>query len=151
MHTDNGAGEPSPKVTKMLTLTFDSFGWAALNAHAKAEGLSLGDLVSQACAHFHLDLPNRRPAAVVPWFARKRGAECSEMPLALPGEVWKSLADEAHRQRLPLVRLIEHAALYYVADVQSDRAPLPPVPVGTESEATVRRIAPRVRPRDREA
>jgi hypothetical protein len=123
----------------VLTLTFDPFGWATLEAQARAEGVSLGALLSSACTYFQLDLANRRPAARVPWFARKRGARRSEVALALAGETWKGLADEAHRQELSIERLIEHAALYYLADARPEPA------------ALVRPIGRAVRPRDREA
>jgi hypothetical protein len=108
-----------------MELAFDPFGWATLTSHAESEDLSLGELVARACGHFRRDLAKRRPAAGVPWFARTPVGEPSEVHFVLPAETWINFAEEAVRQGLAVERLVEHAALHYVAATDAARTPSP--------------------------
>jgi sugar phosphate isomerase/epimerase len=116
------------EVKRTLTLTFGHFGWRSLAAEARRERRSLEELLSRAAAYFGSELGTDRGALAVPPHTRQRQAHGSGIELALPGielalpaAVWRELGEEAARQRVGLGRLLEHAALYYLAAVDSGR------------------------------
>ena len=109
---------------RRLTLTFDEFGWEALESEAQREQISVDELIAGAAEYFEADLPSERMPMTVPAFARSpgRGGE-QEIDLQLGARTWKSFREEAARQGVPLERLLEHAALYYVAAIHSAGLP----------------------------
>lgn len=106
---------------RRLTLTFDEFGWEGLESAAQQAQVSLDELVARAAEHFEADLPSKRMAATIPPFARTLGRGAQDIGINLRARTWKSLRDEAARQDVPLERLLEHAAVYYLADVHAGR------------------------------
>jgi len=111
-------------VKRRLTLTFDEFGWEALESEAQREQISVDEFIAGAAEYFEADLPSERMPMTVPAFARSpgRGGE-QEIGLQLGARTWKSFREEAARQGVPLERLLEHAALYYVAAIHSAGLP----------------------------
>jgi hypothetical protein len=63
-----------------------------------------------------------RSALKVPRFAREAsGAEQVELAVALEEADWRALEDEAAKQRVALERLLVHAVLLLIADLDSGR------------------------------
>jgi hypothetical protein len=115
-------------VKRTLTLAFGHFGWRSLAAEARRERRSLEELLSAAAAFFHSELGTGRSALHIPPPARQpqgRGSgielALAGIQLALPAAIWQELGAEAARQRVGLARLLEHAALYYLAAVDCGR------------------------------
>lgn len=105
-----------------LTLTFDEFGWQSLEAEVRRDGgETLDDLLSCAVAYLDAELPAGRAATHVPRFKpHSQGVERKVHP-ELSRDRWERLEREAERQGVALERLLEHAALLYLADIDSGR------------------------------
>jgi hypothetical protein len=104
------------------TITFDRFGWSELSRQAREERLDLAALVARACAYYASELGGERPALIAP---RLRPPplerERRTLTIELDPECLRLLEREAERQELALARLLEHAALLYLADAESGR------------------------------
>jgi hypothetical protein len=108
-------------VKRTLTLAFGHFGWRSLAAQARRERRSLEELLSRAAAYFGSELGTGRSALPVPLAARQPQGRGSRIESALPSATGHELEEEAARQRVALGRLLEHAALYYLAAVDCAR------------------------------
>jgi predicted DNA-binding ribbon-helix-helix protein len=106
---------------RTVTLALGRFGWSSLAAEARRERRPLEELISRAAAYLRSELPAGRSALRVPPAAGRAPCRSSRIELALPAPVWQELGEEAGRQRVALGRLLEHAALYYLAAVDSGR------------------------------
>ncbi len=104
-----------------LALRFDRFGWQALESAAERQHESLEDLISAACGYFVLELETERVATRLPRFRDTRG-EPRELELSLPSRIWQSLEQQAESQDAEPSRIVEHATLLYLADLDSGRA-----------------------------
>jgi sugar phosphate isomerase/epimerase len=109
------------ELKRTLTLTFGRFGWTSLAAAAGRERRSLEELISRAAAYLRSELGTSRTALIVPPADGRQPSRSSSIEVALPAAVWQELAEEAARQRVGLGRLLEHAALYYLAALHSGR------------------------------
>jgi hypothetical protein len=81
-------------------------------------------MLSLAVLYFVSDLGSSRLAAKLPSLGQDRqrdGREQLEVTLELDGDTWRAVADHARREDVPLERIVEHAAFYYLADVHSGR------------------------------
>jgi hypothetical protein len=108
-------------VRRALTLRFDEFGWERLESEAGRNGDALDELLSRAATYFYAERSTRRTATLAPGF--KPGARGTPREIRLEGDAncWRGLEAEARRQGIPLERLLEHAALLYLADIHSGR------------------------------
>ena len=105
-----------------ISITFDEFGWSVLEGEARAEGLELDRLVSLACAYYKSELATERTATLVPRFDQSAAErETRLLELELDAESLRLLEQEAEDQELELERLIEHAAIFYLADLDAGR------------------------------
>ncbi len=103
-------------------ITFDRFGWDGLEQQARAERLDLAQLVAQACTYYESELEGERPATTAPRFRPPPlGRETRTLTIELSAGCLQRLEQEAERQRLALERLLEHAALLYLADLEAGR------------------------------
>ena len=101
-----------------VTLRFDEFGWQSLESEAggDGDGQALGAVIGRAVAHFDAELRTTRRALFAPWCKPSGHGTPRDIefePTAASGR----LGSEASRQGIPLERLLEHAALFYIADV----------------------------------
>ncbi|HVY77003.1 MAG TPA: hypothetical protein VG898_00675 [Solirubrobacterales bacterium] len=69
---------------------------------------------------------NEKSAAPQGWaypeFLRERSAaEQVELEVSVGDSLWKSLQDEAREQDVTVERLLEHATLYFVAEIDAGR------------------------------
>lgn len=107
---------------RTIKLALERFGRDTLEDQAARYALSSEELVGLAASYFVRDRDSGRPARRVPRFHREReGAGELELELDLDSEVWDALCDEARRQGVTVERLLEHAVLYLVADLDSGR------------------------------
>jgi hypothetical protein len=121
---DYGAGlgvEMMEPTGRELTLSFDEFGWESLESQARRDGKTLDELLSRAAAYLDAELPTRRAAILVPPFKPRGRGTPREVRPELGRECWERLEGEAERQGVALERLLEHAALLYLADIDSGR------------------------------
>jgi hypothetical protein len=105
-----------------ISITFDEFGWSVLEGEARADGLELDRLVSLACAYYKSELATERTATLVPRFDQSAAErETRLLELELDAQSLRLLEQEAEDQELELERLIEHAAIFYLADLDAGR------------------------------
>jgi hypothetical protein len=112
---------------RSVTLELDEFGRESLAAQAGRQRESLSRLLREAALYYVSDLRADRRAARIPRFARREApripvAELS-LSLDLDDATWQALEEEAARQQVSVEALLEHAALYYLADLSSGRTP----------------------------
>lgn len=109
-----------------MRLELSEFGRAALEAEAQRHTLSPEEFVEQAARYYLADRCSGRAAHLVPRFARERTPPPQErlaVELDLAQRTWRELDAESERQGVTVERLLEHAALYLIADLYSGRVP----------------------------
>lgn len=104
---------------RSLKLALDEFGRATLEGEAARYRVSAGELVGNAAEYFLGDRDSGRPALKVPRFARGGATPELDVEVDLDERTWDEAEAEAARQRVPLERLLEHAAMYLIADLDS--------------------------------
>jgi hypothetical protein len=105
-----------------LTLRFDRFGDRHLRGIADDEGRTLEEILVDALTHLEAVTEGHRLAAVPPRFlARRVDAELS-IHLATESPRLEHLRSEARDRHVPLERLVEHALLLYLADLNAEPA-----------------------------
>ena len=121
-----GATDDPPRLAENvrleISIRLDEFGWSALEDHARGEGIELERLVALACSYYESELAAGRTATRVPRFGKPAAErESRTLVLELNARTLKGLEQEAERQGLPLERLVEHAAIFYLADLDAGR------------------------------
>jgi hypothetical protein len=104
---------------RSLKLALDDFGRATLEGEAARYSVEPGELVSHAVDYYLADRDSGRPALKVPRFGRTATAAPLELDVELDDRTWDEAQAEAARQHVPVERLLEHAAMYLVADLDS--------------------------------
>ena len=104
-----------------MTLSFDDFGWERLEAEARREEVEIEEVLARAASYFQSELPTARPGTRVLDLGPTRGASARHLTMRLPRRHLDRLRAEADRQHVELDRLLEHAAIYYCADVDAGR------------------------------
>jgi len=107
-------------VTQQVKITFDEFGWTALEERAAEERLGLEDLVALALTYYESELSSERAAIEVPRFRRQPSAgETRALAISVDPASMRHLTDEAERRGVSLERLCEHACMLLLADLDS--------------------------------
>ena len=106
---------------RSLKLALDDFGRATLEGEAARYSVDPGELVGHAVDYYLADRDSGRPALRVPRFDRTATSTVAplELDVELEDRTWEEAESEAARQRVSVERLLEHAALYLVADLDS--------------------------------
>jgi hypothetical protein len=94
----------------------------SLTAHAAASGLSIPDVLTTAAQYYLREPYSDRMSLRVPRFARAADDGRSgdlELALSLPESTFEELGNRAIVEGVSITRLLEHAALVYLADVDS--------------------------------
>ena len=107
--------------TRELTLRLDEFGWGILESQARRDGETLDEFLARAAAYFDAELHANRAATLVPQFRRDDQGVAREIRVDVAPACWEHLETEAARQGVALERLLEHAALLHLADIDSGR------------------------------
>lgn len=110
-------------VRREVTLSLEQFGRTSLETRASDLDVPVGALVRQAALYYLAVRGSNRSALRIPRFARGEPADDGHLDLAveLDEADWSALEVEAVHQRVPIERLLEHAALLFLADVDSGR------------------------------
>jgi hypothetical protein len=121
---------------RSMTLELDEFGRSTLEAEARKHALSPEQLVGHAARYYLADRESGRPAHRVPRFPRQRPPDETRLPVELDLEsgTWRELDAESKRQGVPVERLLEHAALYLIADLDSGRVAGKLVQIGDDPD-----------------
>ena len=107
-----------------LRLAFDGFGRDCLTEEAESTGRSVGELLRAASRYYLSEVGTGRPGVPVPPFSRFRlDGAALEVELELDDRELAAAVTEAERQGLKVERLLEHAALFYIADLDAGRVP----------------------------
>jgi hypothetical protein len=108
-------------VSRTFALALYGFGREAVEMLADRHGISYSHFVQCAVEH-HLerDVP-RRPGTSPPPLQGEPGGDDLEVVVALPAEDWEALELESGLEGVPLERLLEHAVLALIADLDSGR------------------------------
>jgi len=109
------------RVTREVTLSFEEFGWETLESEAGAEPGTLDEWLARAVAYFDEEVRAARAATVAPRFKLGDEGTSRDVRLTLAADCWERLVGEAGRQGIPIERLLEHAALLHLADIESGR------------------------------
>jgi hypothetical protein len=123
-------------VRRQVTLFLEDFARGSLEARARALGVPLDAFVRQAARYYLAVRSDDRPATRPPRFARERGAAGDGVGLTLELDEadWGGLEVEALRERVSVARIIEHAALLFLADIDSGRVAVWIVEAGPEND-----------------
>jgi predicted DNA-binding ribbon-helix-helix protein len=116
---DNRPG--NARVAHGITLRLNKFGWESLESEAHRDDETLDDLLSRAAAYLDAELPTRRAAMLAPRFRPRGRGMPREIRFEVSRDCWQRLESEARRQGVSLERLLEHAAMVYLADIDSGR------------------------------
>jgi hypothetical protein len=109
-------------VRRSMTLALGGFGRQAIEEQASRYGLPPEKLVSRAVQYYLADRDVKRAARRTPRFRREAEAPGDlELELDLDAEAWKALREESKRQGVSIERVLEHAAMYLLADLDSGR------------------------------
>jgi hypothetical protein len=103
-----------------VKLQLDEFGEKALEAQMR-DGRSRDAVVRAATRYYLADRDSARTAWRVPWFARRDDSDVSGTEVQLDDDTTEALEEEARRQGIAAGQLVEHALLYFVADLDSGR------------------------------
>ena len=107
-----------------MSLELHGFVRTTLEAEAQRHTLSPGKFVEQAARYYLADRCSGRAAHPVPDFAREPTSAPQErlvVELDLEQRTWRELEAESELQGISVECLLEHAALYLIADLDSGR------------------------------
>jgi hypothetical protein len=106
----------------MLTLALEEFGATTLEAEAERYSVSPAELGRRAVQYYLADRDSGRMALRVPQLSRKTGRKpVLTLTLDLDPSTWLELEEEAERQQVTVERLLEHAIVYFLADLDAGR------------------------------
>jgi hypothetical protein len=107
---------------RSLSLALDEFGASALEQEAARLSVSPTELGSRAARYYLADRESGRVALRVPRLSREaEGKRELQMSIDLDLDSWRDLESEATRQDVSVEALLEHAILYFLADLDSGR------------------------------
>jgi hypothetical protein len=109
-------------MTPLLSLALDEFGASALEQQAERFSVAPGELASRAARYYLSDRGSGRLALRVPRLEAARRKPALRLMVELDGDRWRELEAEATRQGVSVEALLEHAVLYFLADLDSGRA-----------------------------
>jgi hypothetical protein len=109
-------------VSPSLTLKMDAFGSEAFIEFAERQGGSASRVATMGANYYLADADHLGPGWPVPSFAQNVDPERRHVVrVALDDPTWNALVREARRQGVDISVLAAHAALYFMADVESGR------------------------------
>jgi hypothetical protein len=110
---------------RLVVLELSEFGRGLLEEQARREHEAVAAVVREAAIYYAADLPLARPAATPPPIQSDGAGPLSRLELEfdLAPETWSTLETVSERRAVSLERVLIHAVLYYVADIESGRLP----------------------------
>jgi hypothetical protein len=110
------------RLQRLLLLSLEEFGASTLEAEAERYSVTPAELGRHAVGYYLSDRDSGRMAFRVsrlPGGAPREPA--LELKLELDPDTWRELDDEAERQQVSVERLLEHAMMYFLADLDAGR------------------------------
>jgi hypothetical protein len=109
-------------VGRRVTLTLGDFAAEVLREQARAHALSPEEFVDRAARYYMSERSTGRPARKVPAFLKQSpdGREAG-FQFDLEKASWEELEAVAETERTSVERLLEHAVLLLIADLDSGR------------------------------
>ena len=105
-----------------LSLSLDAFGASALREHAERHSLSPAEFGSRAARYYLADRDSGRMALRVPRLPKAAAGKAAlDLTVDLDRESWQELEAEAERQDVSVEAMLEHAIMYFLADIDSGR------------------------------
>jgi hypothetical protein len=109
-------------VQRLLTLSLEEFGASTLEAEATRYSVSTAGLAGHAVRYYLSDRDSGRMALRVPRLSQPATRQPAlELTLDLEPDSWNELDREAERQEVSVERLLEHAIVYFLADLDAGR------------------------------
>jgi hypothetical protein len=106
----------------LLTLSLEEFGASTLEGEAERLSVTPAELGRQAVRYYLSDRDSGRMALRVPRLSGGGAREpAMELELELDDDAWRELDEEAQRQGVSLERLLEHAVVYFLVDLDAGR------------------------------
>jgi hypothetical protein len=110
------------RVPRSLTLSLEEFGASTLEAEAERYSVSPVELGRRAARYYLSDRDSGRMAFKVPRLPQEpERRPALELSLDLDPDTWRELEEEAKRQEVSVERLLEHAIVYFLADLDAGR------------------------------
>jgi hypothetical protein len=110
------------RVQRLLTLSLEEFGASTLEAEADRYSVSPAELGRHAVRYYLSDRDSGRMALRVPRLSEDpAGKPALELRLDFEPDTWRELEQEAKRQQVSVERLLEHAIVYFLADLDAGR------------------------------
>jgi hypothetical protein len=110
------------RLRRLLTLSLEEFGASTLEGEAERLSVTPAELARQAVRYYLSDRGSGRMALRVPRLSGGAAREpAMKLELELDEDVWRELDGEAQRQGVSLERLLEHAVVYFLADLDAGR------------------------------
>jgi hypothetical protein len=117
-----GAALRFVRVQRSLTLSLEEFGALTLEAEAERYSVSTTQLARRAVGYYLSDRGSGRMAWQVPRLSQEPARQPAlQLALDLDADSWNELDREAERQGVALERLLEHAIVYFLADLDAGR------------------------------
>ena len=111
-------------MTRDVVLQLDDFSHHALESFIRERPRSHSAAVRTASLYYLGDRDAARQAWPVPRFAtgrRTNDGHGATVTVQLDEETWEGVTNEAERQQVPAGTLVEHAIVYFLADLDSGR------------------------------
>ena len=113
------------RLQRLLLLSLEEFGASTLEAEAERFLVSPAELGGYAVRYYLSDRTSERMAWKVPSLPRDTGPQPAlELKLDLNPDTWRDLDKEAERQEVSVERLLTHAIIYFLADLDAGRVEL---------------------------
>jgi hypothetical protein len=110
------------RLQRLLTLSLEEFGASTLEGEAERYSVSPAELGRQAVRYYLSDRDSGRMALRVPRLSEDPSRKPAlELRLDLDPHDWLELEEEAERQQVSVERLLEHAIVYFLADLDAGR------------------------------
>jgi hypothetical protein len=110
------------RLQRLLTLSLEEFGASTLTEQGKRYSVTPAELGRHAVRYYLSDRDSGRMALRVPRLPQPAEREPAlELMLDLDADTWNELEQEAERQDVSLERLLEHALVYFLADLDAGR------------------------------
>jgi hypothetical protein len=122
--TNPGAGAALRfrRVQRLLTLSLEEFGASTLEAEAERYSVSAAALARHAVRYYLADRDSGRMALRVPQLSQQPARNPAlALSVDLDPSTWRELEEEAESQQVSVERLLEHAIVYFLADLDAGR------------------------------
>jgi hypothetical protein len=110
------------RLQRLLVLSLEEFGASTLEAEAERYSVSPAGLARHAVRYYLSDRGSGRMALRVPRFLQDAAREPAlELKVDLDPDSWRELEVEAERQGVSVERLLAHAIVYFLGDLDAGR------------------------------